>query len=173
MNRLKKLTFISFLCALLSFPFLFAACSSNTLKYRLSDNEEFYYVSAYDKDIKGEITIPATYNDKEVRIDNAAFKDCKNITSIILSEGIKIAGAEPFSGCKSLTSIDIPKSFEAFKGVYPIAVNEYKNLTINYAGTINEWYHIDGAPYGGHGGFTGVQVVCTDGVAFDTRETAN
>ena len=166
MNRLKKLTFISFLCTLLSFSFLFAACSSETLKYqKLSD---VCMVYALDTNISGDIVVPATYDGLEVMIADNAFRKCYKIKTITLSEGIRVIYELAFTQC-SASEINVPHSIERFKNA-PFAVNEYKNLTITYAGTIEEWYNVDGAPTSV---YSGIQVVCTDGVAFDTRETAN
>lgn len=55
-----------------------------------------------------------------------AFKDCVNLSSIVLPSQLKFIGERAFSGCKSLYSINIPKYISevgdfAFEGCYNLA----------------------------------------------------
>lgn len=50
-----------------------------------------------------------------------AFKDCKELTSVNIAEGVATIGQKAFSGCTALSSVSIPSSvkdigFEAFQG---------------------------------------------------------
>ena len=68
-------------------------------------------------------------------IGNDAFDGCTNITSIILPEGVTSIGSRCFSDCRSLTSITIPNSvktigFNAFSGCMGLtSVNLSNGLT--------------------------------------------
>ena len=64
-----------------------------------------------------EITIPQNALYKDINypvtvIRNDAFKDCKNLTSITLSEGLKQIGSQAFGFCNKLTAIAIPQSVD-------------------------------------------------------------
>ena len=48
------------------------------------------------------IVIPATYKGKPVTsIDDGAFSDCRNLTSVTIGEGVTTIGDNAFSGCNS------------------------------------------------------------------------
>ena len=54
------------------------------------------------------LTIPA--NEKIVKIYSNAFSNSKNLTNVIIPEGVEEIGSRAFSGCKKLTAITIPDS---------------------------------------------------------------
>ena len=57
------------------------------------------------------VVIPAKIDGKSVvEIANDAFKNCTNITSITISDGVTRIGHSTFRGCTALTSITIPSS---------------------------------------------------------------
>jgi hypothetical protein len=58
------------------------------------------------------VTIPPRIRNLPVRLDSDAFAGNKNITSVILSEGVEVIGRSAFADCTSLTSITIPNSVE-------------------------------------------------------------
>ena len=43
-------------------------------------------------------------------VEQRAFKDCKNITNVIMPEGITNIGKSAFQNCENLTTVDIPSS---------------------------------------------------------------
>lgn len=51
-----------------------------------------------------------TDNERTCSISNGAFMDCKNISSLILGNGIKNIGDSAFYGCNQLTNVYIPNS---------------------------------------------------------------
>ncbi len=93
-------------------------------KYQSNSTEE----QAIDTSTIGKITIPSecyfkrfNYNYPIYGIMSNAFKDCAEITEIVLPETIQEIKGNAFSGCSSLTSINIPKSvkqieYYTFKG---------------------------------------------------------
>lgn len=67
---------------------------------------EAYQVSSCITTAKGEINIPATYNDLPVTsIAAAAFKDRSNITKITIPESIKTIGTSAFEQCTGLGTV--------------------------------------------------------------------
>jgi hypothetical protein len=73
-------------------------------------------------------------------IEDQAFYDCSNLTSIIIPSGVTEIGYEAFYGCSSLTSIIIPSGVmgiggEAFYGCSSLR-------SVYYAGTSTEWKNI-------------------------------
>ena len=72
-------------------------------------------VVAGDEKYAGRIVIPSqvtfegkTYN--VTSVSNSAFKDCSELISLYLPEGLKSMGSMMFSGCTSLTCLNIPNS---------------------------------------------------------------
>ena len=99
---MKKITFKLFLTTLLTLLVPITASSQtyatiNGIKYELDINKREAYVAANggsSSTLSGNITIPATvkYNSKTynvVGIDAGAFLNCKNITNVIISSGVK------------------------------------------------------------------------------------
>lgn len=55
------------------------------------------------------------------KLNNYSFKDCKNLTTVVLPETITELGEEVFSGCESLNEVEIPRGVSvipkgSFKG---------------------------------------------------------
>lgn len=81
--------------------------------------------------------VPATLREVVVtggsRIYMGAFRNCSNLTSITLPEGIISIEDKAFSGCTNLTNISIPSSVTrieedyAFNGCTSLQKNEYNN----------------------------------------------
>lgn len=69
---------------------------------------------------EGNIVIPqiVSYKGNEFQItslEDSCFKNCSNLTSITLPEGITSLGYECFRGCSSLTSITLPKGITSLR----------------------------------------------------------
>lgn len=79
------------------------------LSYSVSGSEVI--IESCSKNATGHITIPTLIEGKTVKtIASQAFKDCNNITSIIIEDGLKIISTYAFQGCSALKSITIPDS---------------------------------------------------------------
>lgn len=69
-----------------------------------------YSVRAANTSISGNIEIPQTYNGKPVVvIQNSAFKDCSNVTSVLIPNSIKSIGINAFENCSNITETTIPE----------------------------------------------------------------
>ncbi len=81
---------------------------TETLEYFLLDDDTYAVIGANSKNLS-EITIPDSYKEKPVtKIFENAFKDFKNLKTLIISESITSIGASAFSDCINLTNITIP-----------------------------------------------------------------
>lgn len=99
---------------------LWARFSQSPLVFDLVGSSA-YSVRAANTSISGNIEIPQTYNGKPVVvIQNFAFKDCSNVTSVLIPSSIKSIGINAFENCSNITEITIPE------GVTLIGNNTFK-----------------------------------------------
>lgn len=69
------------------------------------------------------------------------FRNCTNMTSIVISEGVTMITSGTFANCANLTTIYIPHSLEK---ICFAAFTGCKNVTdVYYAGTYEEWLAVD------------------------------
>ena len=86
-----------------------------------------YNSLAIKKDTKGQITIPSTTHGFNVtEINQRAFENCTNLTSVTIPNSITTIGEYAFYRCNGLTSITIPNSvtsigISAFNDCYNIS----------------------------------------------------
>ncbi len=110
------------------------------LTFILSDDGTYYSVAACDTSITGEIVIPGEYNGKPVKkIANDGFRECKNITSVVISEGVEEIGSYAFAYCSSLDAITIPSTITH---IYNMAFFLDSNLRNLYITDIGAWCQI-------------------------------
>ena len=96
--------------------FLISSCSvDKVISTVKTEHDDFYYydgdtISVYDKDaLSGSVTIPTSYNGTAItKIKAHGFEDCDKITSLKVPNSIEIIGEAAFSGCKSLTKVELP-----------------------------------------------------------------
>ena len=99
------------------------------LYYNLSSKEKTARVVAVktgEDKYAGVVRIPGsvTYqaeNYTVIRIDNSAFKGCKDLTNVYVGDGVLGITNQAFNGCTNLTSVRFPKGmsnvgYEAFNG---------------------------------------------------------
>ena len=81
--------------------------------YRVKKNN----YGGYDRipnSYSGDIVIPSSYNGKTVSaIDELAFDECVDLTSVSMPNTIKLISEKAFSGCKKLTAVSIPASVDS------------------------------------------------------------
>lgn len=68
------------------------------------------YAGKYLVDVKSDISGEYTIKNGTVLLEDQAFSNCKNLTSITIPYGITSIGSQAFSGCDNLTNVDIPDS---------------------------------------------------------------
>ena len=88
---------------------LWARFSQSPLVFDLVGSSA-YSVRAANTSISGNIGILQTYNGKPVVvIQNSAFKDCSNVTSVLIPSSIKSIGINAFENCSNITETTIPE----------------------------------------------------------------
>ena len=129
------------------------------LKYTVKGNE--YVVSGLGGAEDTTIFIAGVYGGKPVTgIAPRSFRGCRNLTSIVIADGVTSIGDEAFRDCRGLTSISIPAGVTSI-GDY--ALEACSSLTsIQFGGTVAQWSAISfGTEWNDvTGSYT---VTCTDG----------
>ncbi len=100
-----------------------------------------YSVAGYIGESKSHIVIPSTFNGKNVvEISPYAFKDEKNIKSVVFGDNIKAIGNWAFWHCSNLTEVTFSSSIETIRSG---AFYESALKTISYKGTREQKERID------------------------------
>lgn len=83
------------------------------LEYELGYGLTYYTVSGIGKETRTEFAIPAEHEGLPVQaIKDNAFKDCKNLVSVVIPHGITNIYENTFSGCSNLASVTLPDTIE-------------------------------------------------------------
>ena len=88
-----------------------------------------------------ELTLPANYKGGSYVIGSFAFSDCKNLTSVVIGDGVTSIGYSAFSDCENLTSVVIGNSvksignyaFEDCTGLTSIEIPNSVTIICEYA----------------------------------------
>lgn len=84
------------------------------------DNEVYTFTNA--NDVQGNLTIPEYASDgrneyKVVEIGDYSFARCRNLTNVVLPNGIETIGTGAFIECDELESIDLPFGLKTIKSI--------------------------------------------------------
>lgn len=169
----KLLILLLVLTAAFCCVFGFTACDDETsiigsegLEYfddTLPEYGHFYCVSGIGTCTDTDIIIPNSYKGSPVLcINDYAFEDCTNITSITIPNTVIAIGHGAFDGCRGLTCITMP---ESVTGLDDYVFRNCISLTdINFGGTIAQWRELDSEfAYLGNGTAGNYIVHCKDG----------
>ena len=118
---------IAVLLCIFSFNLSSFALSYNGFSYEIKN--EKVIITGYSGSEQN-ITIPAQINGKTViKIENNAFKDNTNLTSIIISDGVEDIGDSAFENCTKLATITLPQTITHIgeKAIYNTAYYNNKN----------------------------------------------
>lgn len=78
------------------------------LEYRLDDYGRYYYVVSLGTCTDTDIVIPTTYNGKPVNeVVYGAFRNKKNITSVVIGNNVQKIGDYAFEYCRGLVSVTL------------------------------------------------------------------
>lgn len=81
------------------------------IEYEIKENANYCEIVGCYSDLKGDVYIGAYYDGKKVLgIKEGAFKNCENITSVYLLDGILAIEDEAFAGCTNLEKIEMPST---------------------------------------------------------------
>ena len=91
-----------------------------------------YIIGVAEGKYLSEITIPTTYQKGAVvGIAKEGFKDCTNLKSVTIPNGIKTIGESAFWGCSSLEEVSIPASISIIESSAFYRCDALKNVHIN------------------------------------------
>ena len=135
------------------------------LTYKVNDDGKTCAIRGIGSVTDADLVIPSKIDQYTVTsIADNAFKDCTNLTSVVIPDGVTDIGERAFSGCTSITSITLPESvtkigWYAFFGctdltsvTIPHSVTSIGNQafygctglkTVYYGGTEEQWIRID------------------------------
>ena len=97
------------------------------------------------KKYSGDIVIPESITIKNINyrvtiIDNYAFKNCSELTSVSIPNSVILIGREAFSGCSGLTSVTIPNSVTCIDDATFYGCSGLTSITIpNSVTSIRGW----------------------------------
>ena len=104
---------------------------SEGLKYQLINNGRAYAVSGIDQCSDLDIIIPSRYQGKPViEIADQAFFDNRNITSIVIPEGVTKIGEYAFAQCLSLHTVVLPESLRTISNGAFALCQDLKNMNL-------------------------------------------
>lgn len=136
-NTIKKSLAVILSLVLSVSLFAFAGSAASDYLTFTVDTDGYAVLTKCSTKANGDIVVPsiAEIDGKayEVKgIDDNAFADCENVTSISIAEGITSIGAKAFLNCTALTDVYIPQSlsvcqYNAFSGCVNVTVHCYSS----------------------------------------------
>lgn len=94
-------------------------------EYEMNDSDESVRITHCDETAAGEVVVPETVGwVKVTRIDSDAFKNCTEITSIVIPESVTAIGAGHFSGCSSLANIKVSEDNKNYSSIDGVLFNK-------------------------------------------------
>ena len=113
------------------------------------DNSGNYYLVDY-QGTDAALVLPADINGSKYAINQDAFYNCDDITSVTIPDSVTSIGSSAFSGCSGLTSVTIPDSvtsigYRAFEGCSNLTRITFKDTTTWYRTTSSSgWNNMTG-----------------------------
>ena len=113
--------------------------------YNIISKGEIAEVTSNPNNYSGDLVIPSniTYNGKNYpvkKIGDDSFKNCENLTSLIISDGVTEIGNYVFWFCKSLKSLTIPPSLNKIGNTPFLECNSFSAV---YIEDLTSWCQID------------------------------
>ena len=111
---------------------------SQGLEYELAGDE--YTVVGIGTYTDSKLMISSTYNGLKVtRIKDAAFKDCQQLTEVVVSEGIEYIGSEAFANCDNLQTASVMCAVSWLHATFE-GCDNLTNVTLNNKIDGLSWY---------------------------------
>ena len=128
---MKKSLKLLLLFLILGLSFILTACEKEYITYALSEDGSSYFVTGYVGDSK-KIVIPSKYKKLPVTgISDSAFSGCESLTSIEIPKSVKSIGEYGFLVCKNLKSIVIPESVTSIKETAFLGCSNLRKIVVN------------------------------------------
>lgn len=87
-------------------------CTAAEVGFTYSEYGGYVVIDKCDA-LFGEVVIPARLKGKTVTaIGDGAFADCRDVTSVVIPEGVVTVGRRAFAGCTALLSVTLPATLE-------------------------------------------------------------
>lgn len=94
-------------------------------------------------------------------IESSAFKDCDDLTTVVIDEGLRHIGESAFYACDSLSVVMLPASLESI-GMYAFQDCD-QLLELHYAGTKDQWQAIRDSNHISNTSYIS-KIICSDGI---------
>ncbi len=139
----KLLILLALVCTLLVCGMMSASAvetyTEGYYTYTVTDGEAT--ITAVDTAISGEVVIPETLGGAPVTIIyGSSFKNCANLTSVTIPEGVLKIDGGAFKGCSGLTDITIPSSVTNIVGSAFTGCPSLERITVD---PLNSKYYSD------------------------------
>jgi|GEM_PF-4013941 len=86
------------------------------LSYSTGESTAVYTVAKGTADTTGTVVLPQSYKGKAVTAVNTnGFKDCLDITEVIIPEGIGLINQNAFDSCTNLETVNIPSTMKSIR----------------------------------------------------------
>lgn len=118
-------------CSVCSDKFTEEFLATEDLIFTLNGNGTSYVVSGCAKDYCGEIIVPKTYKGLPVTaIGTDAFRNCVNVTSVVIPGSVTSIGGSTFRGCKNLKTIVLPDNITSIPGAMCYGCSSLESIVI-------------------------------------------
>ena len=136
-------TFVNGVCTDCGYTFTY----TEGLAFSRVNDEPYYMVSGIGTVSDTDINVPPQYCGLPVTgIANGAFRDCRNITSVVIPDSITSIGNSAFWHCSSLTSVKLPNRLSS------IGYNTFydcDSLTLEIPSSVTDIFHSSVSPFYG------------------------
>lgn len=106
-------------------------CATGWVLRPINDGTEYEVVGDSKATLKGKLLIPGEYDGKKVtRIAQDAFKNCTELTGVVIPSTVKIISRNAFRGCANLKRVSCPNTVETIDSGAFCGCSSLKEATI-------------------------------------------
>lgn len=106
-------------------------CATGWVLRPINDGTEYEVVGDSKATLKGKLLIPGEYDGKKVtRIAQDAFKNCTELTGVVIPSTVKIISRNAFRGCANLKRVSCPNTVETIDSGAFCGCSSLKEVTI-------------------------------------------
>ena len=105
--------------------------STDKFTFEADGNGTGYVLTGCAKDVSGAVEIPETFNGLPVTaIGTDAFRDCTEITSVVVPDSVVSVGGSAFRNCTKLTDIDLSDNITSIPGAMCFGCKNLESVVI-------------------------------------------